>query len=539
MLRAEACYQALYSDATVHIDDDGVRLDPARMHADPFVTYRTKWGLGSPFAYGQDVPGPGIHGGTVTYSFMTNGVSMVGDQAASTANIAVSGLPGFQACFLTRITGAFAAWTAIANIQFVQAIDNGMAFNIAGASGDIRIGMHGFDGASGTLAHGYYPPPNGSSAAGDLHFDMDEPWTCAPNAGGFDIGIVALHEIGHGIGLGHEPTKTAVMNPYYSSSGGILWPDDINGGRSIYGTASAGAPVSSDDLVVDLGPANGLSVLVDGSGWTSLHGLSPKSVATGDLDANGIDEIVIDFAALGIWVRLNNTSWMMLHAASANRMVTGDLDGNGRDEVIIDFPGDGLWVWANNGSWFKLHPSSSNNIVTGDMDGNGRDEAIIDFPGFGVWVWRNNLSWFQLHGFQSSRITVADGDGNGMADVAVSFANLGIWTYVNNTAWSRIHPTDAARMTAGDMDGNGKSDLIVDFGTGVGIWALMNASGWTNLHMLSSVDMVTGDLNGNGKAEVIINFGASGLWAWADHSAWIRLHAAAPEGMAVGDLNAP
>ncbi len=52
---------------------------------------------------------------------------------------------------------------------------NGLPQNDPGA-GDIRIGAHKFDGAGRTLAHTYYPPPNGVTAAGDAHFDYAENW---------------------------------------------------------------------------------------------------------------------------------------------------------------------------------------------------------------------------------------------------------------------------------------------------------------------------------------------------------------------------
>ena len=76
------------------------------------------------------------------------------------------------------------------------------------------IGAHAMDGPGGTLAHAYYPPPNGITIAGDLHFDEAEAWYCDPAqivGTELDIGIVALHEIGHSIGLGHETIDPAVL----------------------------------------------------------------------------------------------------------------------------------------------------------------------------------------------------------------------------------------------------------------------------------------------------------------------------------------
>jgi hypothetical protein len=63
-----------------------------------------------------------------------------------------------------------------------EVADDGSAFNASGQSqgdirfGDLRVASHGFDGASGVIAHAYYPPPNGSTASGDAHFDKAENW---------------------------------------------------------------------------------------------------------------------------------------------------------------------------------------------------------------------------------------------------------------------------------------------------------------------------------------------------------------------------
>ncbi|MDZ4764048.1 MAG: matrixin family metalloprotease [Chloroflexota bacterium] len=228
----QICYVGIDVDKVTY-GDDLIYLNDAR-----FVLFGSKWGANSP--YNVNNP-PVTAGGVVTYSFMASGVSLGPlEQSGGVpkTNVAITSLPGYEACFLGEIRGAFAEWEAVANIDFVEIADSGVSIETAGAQGHIRIGAHSFDGASGVLAHAFFPPPNGSlvSAPGDLHFDIAENWKCTPGAGQHDIGIVALHEIGHSIGLLHEPTTLAVMNPTYNSALTGLEPDDVAGAVSIYGS---------------------------------------------------------------------------------------------------------------------------------------------------------------------------------------------------------------------------------------------------------------------------------------------------------------
>ena len=241
---SKSCYEeieaqnpagTLQDETPTFIDDGGVLMGSET--SAEFVLKGEKWGPST----------QGTSGGIVTYSFMGSGISFSDESYGD--SIAISSLPSFQACFITDIQNAFAAWQAVASIQFVQVNDSGSAFNASGATGDIRIGAHAFDGPSGVLAHAYYPPPNGASAAGDMHFDRQENWTC--NTSGLDIGVVALHEIGHSLGLDHEDDTLAVMNRYYNPGLAGLQSDDINGAAAIYGGPVALLAAPANDNIAD------------------------------------------------------------------------------------------------------------------------------------------------------------------------------------------------------------------------------------------------------------------------------------------------
>ncbi len=251
----EKCFQAtiqanLQTGTEPVIIDEGGLSPYAGMIGPLFNTRGLKWGANSPYnPSGQNVGGPGTPGGTVTYSYMPAGVSHVGGQTdnGGTNTDVRTGL-GVNSCVQIEIAAAFAAWSAVANIQFMEVADSGLASNAPGATADIRIGAHSFDGPSNVLAHAYFPPTTGdtfTSIAGDLHFDTAEIWACNP-AQGIDIGLVALHEIGHSIGLNHEPASgnQAVMNPIYDPALSTLQPDDINGVVSIYGASGLGGPAT-------------------------------------------------------------------------------------------------------------------------------------------------------------------------------------------------------------------------------------------------------------------------------------------------------
>jgi Matrixin/Putative peptidoglycan binding domain len=134
---------------------------------------------------------------------------------------------------------AFSTWAGWTGLTFREG-------SLATAEIIIRFvtGNHGdgnnFDGASGILAHAYFPgtpPAAPSPIQGDTHFDDAETWTLIvpPGAGTIDLTTVAIHEFGHALGLNHSPVVGSVMQAFYGGPRRYLHADDMNGITSIYG----------------------------------------------------------------------------------------------------------------------------------------------------------------------------------------------------------------------------------------------------------------------------------------------------------------
>ncbi|XP_047949297.1 metalloendoproteinase 3-MMP-like [Salvia hispanica] len=138
-------------------------------------------------------------------------------------------LPNFPPNAMEPVARAFQKWDSSTHFTFARAQTNQNADLVIG----FHNGDHGdgspFDGRGGTLAHAF-PPTNGR-----FHYDADERWSIGAVEGAFDLESVALHEIGHLLGLGHSSVNAAIM--YSGIGAGLtkgLHADDIAGIRALY-----------------------------------------------------------------------------------------------------------------------------------------------------------------------------------------------------------------------------------------------------------------------------------------------------------------
>ena len=408
-----------------------------------------------------------------------------------------------QADTRAQMRAALDRWSAVCGLGFSETV----------GAADMRIGFysgdHGcgypFDSASGVLAHGFYPPPNGGDVAGDIHFDEAEQWSVNTPPSGIDLLTVALHEFGHTIGLGHSNVASAVMYAYYGGPRRDLTSDDVAAAQALYGARYR---------------------------WASRGGVIFDHAVTSNAD--GRLEVFCrgsDGALWHVWQTAPNngwSSWISLGGQIQGPIAVG-RNADGRLEVGVRGTDGALWhmwqtapnsgwsAWASLGGWIR-DPVLANNA-------DGRLEWFATGSDGALWhMWQTApsngwSSWASLGGGMGSRVAVAR-NADGRLEVFVRGTDGALWHMwqtAPNSGWSAWASLGGQIQGAPAIGRNRDGRLeVFARGTDGALWHMWQTapnsgwSGWASLGGVVSDPQVTSDADG--RLEVFVRGSDNGLW---------------------------
>ncbi len=352
-----------------------------------------------------------------------------------------------------------------------KAIDTGDGFNVHAWK---------YIPSSGTLAYCRtwynYPIVDGywSATESDVSYNTNTAgsWSWSTTGGDIDVQTVALHELGHTIGMGDLYTLPSgdprrydwdqIMNSYNDVQR-TLGNGDLAGARVMYGTpiwdgwSDLGGYCTSNPYLIEdslgrthvlvRGSDNALWDKVDGV-WHSLGGYctsDPSAV----MDTNGDIYVFVRGSDYALWTRRLNTADMSLTSwLSLGGYCTSDssavYDGNGGIYPFVRGSDNALWTKRLNtadmslSSWLSLggYCTSDSSAV---HDGNGGIYSFVRGSDNALWTKRLNTadmslsSWRSLGGYCTSDSSAVY-DGNGGIYSFVRGSDNALWTKRLNTA---------------------------------------------------------------------------------------------------------
>jgi hypothetical protein len=262
--------------------------------------------------------------------------------------------------------------------------------------------------------------------------------------------------------------------------------------------------------------------------WEAYNAANGESrLATGDIDGDGRDEIVIGLGPVSgdsslpdgrfeildddyTHLAWGQVQWTAYNSANGETWpACGDVDGDGQDEIVIG-------LGSGSGGFLEIFDYDAGSI-------NHKEWIRVNWKGYNMANGESRPACGDLDGDGNDEIVVGLGTGSGgffeiFDDCSAEYVHLA-WTQVQ---WKGYNMANGeSRPACGDIDGDGIDEIVVGLGTGSGGFMEVFDDGltgyahlawprvqWKGYNMANGESRpACGDIDEDGKDEIVVGLG--------------------------------